>query len=79
MINKLVRTAAEALEGIKDGATVLVDGFGAVGQAPVGGEGGQGVGAGLIERVLGREVALFGEPGADGGRGGAARWPWVRR
>ena len=33
MIDKFVRTAAEALEGIKDGATVLLGGFGAVGQA----------------------------------------------
>ncbi|MFF6867039.1 hypothetical protein [Streptomyces ardesiacus] len=44
----------------------------AVREAPVGGEGGEGVDAGGIEGVLGGEVALFGEPGADG----AARWPW---
>lgn len=33
MIDKIVRTMAEALDGIQDGATVLVGGFGAVGQA----------------------------------------------
>jgi 3-oxoadipate CoA-transferase, alpha subunit len=32
MINKLVQTMADAMEGIRDGATVLVGGFGAVGQ-----------------------------------------------
>jgi 3-oxoadipate CoA-transferase, alpha subunit len=32
MINKIVRTMAEALDGIKDGSTVLIGGFGAVGQ-----------------------------------------------
>ncbi|HEX2215726.1 MAG TPA: 3-oxoacid CoA-transferase subunit A [Xanthobacteraceae bacterium] len=32
MINKLVRTMAEAMEGIRDGSTVLIGGFGAVGQ-----------------------------------------------
>ena len=32
MIDKTVRSMAEAMEGIKDGATVLVGGFGAVGQ-----------------------------------------------
>jgi 3-oxoadipate CoA-transferase alpha subunit len=32
MINKIVRSIAEALEGVKDGATVLMGGFGAVGQ-----------------------------------------------
>jgi 3-oxoadipate CoA-transferase, alpha subunit len=32
MINKLVQTMAGAMEGIPDGATVLVGGFGAVGQ-----------------------------------------------
>ncbi len=32
MISKLVRSVAEALEGVRDGATVLVGGFGAVGQ-----------------------------------------------
>jgi 3-oxoadipate CoA-transferase alpha subunit len=32
MINKIVRTMAEALAGIKDGSTVLIGGFGAVGQ-----------------------------------------------
>jgi len=33
MIDKIVRTMADALDGIQDGATVLVGGFGAVGQA----------------------------------------------
>jgi 3-oxoadipate CoA-transferase alpha subunit len=32
MINKIVRSIAEALAGVKDGATVLMGGFGAVGQ-----------------------------------------------
>jgi 3-oxoadipate CoA-transferase, alpha subunit len=31
-MNKFVRSAAEALEGVQDGATVLVGGFGSVGQ-----------------------------------------------
>ena len=33
MINKIVSSVADALAGIKDGATILVGGFGAVGQA----------------------------------------------
>jgi 3-oxoadipate CoA-transferase, alpha subunit len=33
MINKFVGSVAEALAGVKDGATILVGGFGAVGQA----------------------------------------------
>src|ERR1700760_5014245 len=32
MINKIVQTMADAMAGIKDGATVLLGGFGAVGQ-----------------------------------------------
>ena len=32
MIDKFVRSVAEALDGIQDGATVLVGGFGSVGQ-----------------------------------------------
>jgi len=32
MINKIVRDMAEAMAGIKDGSTVLIGGFGAVGQ-----------------------------------------------
>lgn len=32
MINKIVRSIAEALQGVQDGATVLMGGFGAVGQ-----------------------------------------------
>jgi 3-oxoadipate CoA-transferase alpha subunit len=32
MINKIVRTMAEAMAGIRDGSTVLIGGFGAVGQ-----------------------------------------------
>jgi 3-oxoadipate CoA-transferase, alpha subunit len=33
MIDKFVNSVAEALEGVQDGATILVGGFGAVGQA----------------------------------------------
>ena len=33
MIDKFVHSVADALEGIRDGATILVGGFGAVGQA----------------------------------------------
>ncbi|WP_372621505.1 3-oxoacid CoA-transferase subunit A [Falsiroseomonas sp.] len=32
MINKIVQSLAEALQGVKDGSTVLMGGFGAVGQ-----------------------------------------------
>ena len=32
MIDKIVRSMAEAMDGIKDGSTVLIGGFGAVGQ-----------------------------------------------
>lgn len=32
MIDKTVRSMAEAMDGIKDGSTVLIGGFGAVGQ-----------------------------------------------
>jgi 3-oxoadipate CoA-transferase alpha subunit len=32
MINKIVQSIAEALQGVKDGSTVLMGGFGAVGQ-----------------------------------------------
>lgn len=32
MINKIVQTMAEAMDGIRDGSTVLIGGFGAVGQ-----------------------------------------------
>ncbi len=32
MINKFVKSTAEALDGVKDGSTVLIGGFGAVGQ-----------------------------------------------
>ena len=32
MINKIVQTMAEAMAGIRDGSTVLLGGFGAVGQ-----------------------------------------------
>lgn len=35
MINKFVQTIAEAMEGVRDGSTVLVAGFGAVGQPNV--------------------------------------------
>jgi 3-oxoadipate CoA-transferase alpha subunit len=33
MINKFVRSMAHALDGVRDGATILLGGFGAVGQA----------------------------------------------
>ena len=32
MINKIVQSMADAMAGIKDGSTVLLGGFGAVGQ-----------------------------------------------
>ena len=32
MINKIVQDMADAMAGIKDGSTVLIGGFGAVGQ-----------------------------------------------
>src|ERR1700688_257025 len=32
MINKIVKTMAEALAGIRDGAVVLIGGFGSIGQ-----------------------------------------------
>ena len=32
MINKIVQSMADALEGIRDGSTVLIGGFGSVGQ-----------------------------------------------
>lgn len=32
MINKIVQSMADAMAGIKDGSTVLIGGFGAVGQ-----------------------------------------------
>jgi len=35
MINKIVNTLAEALSGVKDGSTVLIGGFGSVGQPDV--------------------------------------------
>ncbi|MDB5413692.1 MAG: pcaI [Rubritepida sp.] len=35
MINKIVDTLAEALSGVKDGSTVLIGGFGSVGQPDV--------------------------------------------
>jgi 3-oxoadipate CoA-transferase alpha subunit len=35
MIDKIVRSVAEALAGVKDGATVLIGGFGSVGQPDV--------------------------------------------
>ena len=35
MINKIVNSVAEALEGVPDGATVMIGGFGAVGQPNV--------------------------------------------
>jgi 3-oxoadipate CoA-transferase alpha subunit len=45
MIDKIVQSVADSLEGVKDGATILVGGFGAVGQA-------NALIDGLIERGL---------------------------
>ncbi len=50
MINKFVGSVAQALEGVQDGATILVGGFGAVGQA-------NDLIDGLIERGL-RELTV---------------------
>ena len=35
MINKIVQSVADALAGVKDGSTVLIGGFGSVGQPDV--------------------------------------------
>jgi 3-oxoadipate CoA-transferase alpha subunit len=64
MINKFVVSVAEALSGIEDGATVLIGGFGAVGQPDA-------LIEGLIERGV-RELAVVAN-NAGYGRVGLAR------
>lgn len=70
MIDKFVRTVAEALEGVADGSTVLVGGFGAVGQpnALIGG---------LIEQGAKDLVVVANNAGA--GHVGLARLLELRR
>ena len=64
MIDKRVRSIAEALDGIEDGATVLIGGFGAVGQPDA-------LLAGLIEQGARDLVCVANNAG--GGRSGLAR------
>jgi 3-oxoadipate CoA-transferase, alpha subunit len=64
MINKIVRSIAEALEGIKDGSTVLIGGFGSVGQPDA-------LIEGLIEQGAKDLVAVLNNAGT--GRVGVAR------
>ena len=64
MINKLVQTMAEAMEGIRDGSTVLIGGFGAVGQP-------NALIEGLIEHGASSLVAVANNAGT--GRTGLAR------
>jgi 3-oxoadipate CoA-transferase, alpha subunit len=64
MINKIVKSAAEALEGVKDGSTVLIGGFGAVGQPEI-----------LIEALIeqgARDLTIVAN-NAGTGRAGLAR------
>ena len=64
MINKIVRSIAEALDGIKAGSTVLIGGFGSVGQPDV-------LIEGLIEQGATNLVAVLNNAGV--GRVGVAR------
>ena len=64
MINKIVPSIAEALEGVKDGSTVLIGGFGAVGQPDA-------LIEGLIEQGAKDLVAVLNNAGT--GRVGVAR------
>ena len=64
MINKIVASVAEALEGVKDGSTVLIGGFGAVGQPDA-------LIEGLIEQGAKDLVAVLNNAGS--GRVGVAR------
>ena len=64
MINKIVQSVAEALAGVKDGATVLIGGFGSVGQPDV-------LIEGLIEQGASNLVAVLNNAGI--GRVGVAR------
>ncbi|MYZ50513.1 3-oxoacid CoA-transferase subunit A, partial [Propylenella binzhouense] len=70
MIDKFVRSAAEALAGVKDGATVLVGGFGAVGQPAV-----------LIDALIeqGASDLVIVSNNAGTGRTGLARLLELRR
>ena len=64
MINKIVSSIAEALEGVKDGSTVLIGGFGAVGQPDA-------LIEGLIEQGAKDLVAVLNNAGT--GRVGVAK------
>ena len=64
MINKIVSSIAEALEGVKDGSTVLIGGFGAVGQP-------DRLIEGLIEQGAKELVAVLNNAGT--GRVGVAK------
>ena len=64
MINKIVASIAEALEGVEDGSTVLIGGFGAVGQPDA-------LIEGLIEQGAKDLVAVLNNAGT--GRLGVAR------
>src|SRR3712207_7977533 len=64
MINKIVASIAEALEGVKDGSTVLIGGFGAVGQPDA-------LIEGLIEQGAKDLVAVLNNAGT--GRVGVAK------
>lgn len=64
MINKIVQSIAEALSGIKDGSTVLIGGFGSVGQPDA-------LIEGLIEQGAKDLVAVLNNAGV--GRVGVAR------
>src|SRR5919112_2593505 len=64
MINKIASSIAEALEGVKDGSTVLIGGFGAVGQPDA-------LIEGLIEQGAKDLVAVLNNAGT--GRVGVAR------
>ena len=59
MINKIVQSVAAALAGVKDGSTVLIGGFGSVGQPDV-------LIEGLIEQGAGNLTAVLNNAG--GGR-----------
>jgi 3-oxoadipate CoA-transferase alpha subunit len=61
MINRIVTTMAEALEGIGDGATILVGGFGNVGQP-------RALLEGLIERGV-KDLTIVSNNAGSGGEG----------
>jgi len=64
VINKIVKTMAEAMNGIKDGSTVLIGGFGSVGQPAL-------LIEGLIEQGAGDLTVVANNAGT--GRTGLAR------